>query len=73
MCSNGKDNSSKELKAWWDKVLDALLWFTGTNVKGQPNNLLYKNIVIILSDILPDSLPENGYLSGTTWVDFDKK
>ena len=71
MCSNGKDNSSKELKAWWDKVLDALLWFTGTNVKGQPNNLLYKNIVI--SSDVAESLPENGYLSGTTWVDFDKK
>ena len=37
---NGIDNDSKELKVRRGKVLDALLWSTGTNKKGQQNNFL---------------------------------
>ena len=68
---NGKYNNSKELKVRRGKALDALFWLTGTNEECQPNTFLYKDIVIIYDVI--ESLPENGYLSETTSVEFDEK
>ena len=68
---NGKVNKSKELKVRWGKVLHTLLCLTATNEKGQPNDFLCNGIVISYDVI--ESLPQNGYLSDTTSVDFDKK
>jgi len=29
---------SKEFRVWREKILDALLWLTGSNENGEPNN-----------------------------------
>ena len=47
-----------------------LMWLTGTNENGEPNNILYKDITIDY-DLL-ESLPVNGYLPETKSVEFDR-
>ena len=39
---NGKDNKPQELKVRRRNVEDVLMWLTGTNENGEPNNILYK-------------------------------
>ena len=43
---NNKNNASIELKVRRQNVLDALVWLTGVSESGEPNNFLYKDIVI---------------------------
>lgn len=65
---DGKDNNSKELKVRRQKVIDALVWLTGKNDKGEYNNVKYQDVVIDRSRF--ESLPENGYLNLPMNVDF---
>jgi len=55
-----KNNCSKELKVRRQKIIDALNWLTGKNEKGEPNNLVYKDVTIDHSRF--ELLPENYYL-----------
>ena len=57
---NGKNNTSKELVVRREKVLQALLWLTGKNDKGEPNNFLYSEININMERL--QKLPENGFI-----------
>ena len=43
---DGKNICSKELKVRRKKIIDALKWLTGKNEKGEPNNHVYKYIII---------------------------
>ena len=63
------DNKPQGLKVRRKNVEDALMWLTGTNENGEPNNILYKDITIDY-DFL-ESLPVNGYLPETKSVEFD--
>ena len=66
---NGKDNKPHELKVRSKNVEAALMWLTGTNENGEPNNILYKDITIDYDWL--ESLPVNGYLPETKSVKFD--
>ena len=66
---NGRHNKPQELKVRRKNVEDALIWLSGTNENGEPNNILYKDITID-HDLL-ESLPVNGYLPETKSVEFD--
>eukprot|EP00111_Clytia_hemisphaerica_P020703 TCONS_00061034-protein len=57
---NGKNNTSKELVVRREKILQALLWLTGKNDKGEPNNFLYSEININMERL--QKLPENGFI-----------
>ena len=37
---NGKDNKPQELKVRRKNFEDSLMWLTGTNKNGEPNNIL---------------------------------
>ena len=67
----GRNDNSKELLVRRNKVLNALLWLTGTNENNESNNFLYKDIVIDYNII--ERLPENDYLSEANSVYFDEK
>ena len=64
---NNKNNASIELKVRRQNVLDALIWLTGVSESGEPNNFMYKDIVINYET--SENLPQNGYLDLTS-VDF---
>ena len=66
---NGKDNKPQEVKVRRKNVEDALMWLTGTNENGEPNNILSKDITIDY-DLL-EIYPVNGYLPETKSVEFD--
>ncbi|XP_066932700.1 uncharacterized protein [Clytia hemisphaerica] len=57
---NGKNNTSKELVVRREKILQALLWLTGKNEQGEPNNFLYSEINIDMERL--QKLPENGFI-----------
>ena len=65
----GKNNKSKELRVRKQKVLDALKWLTGNNENGEPNNILYNDVVIDYDRL--DQLPSDDYLGLPLNVDFD--
>ena len=56
----GKNNKSKELRVRKQKVLDALKWLTGKNENGEPNNVLYNDVIIDYDRL--DQLPSDDYL-----------
>ena len=66
---NGKHNKPQEAKFRRRNVEDALMWLTGTNENGEPNNILSKDITIDY-DLL-EIYPVNGYLPETKSVEFD--
>ena len=57
---SGKNNYSKELIVRRQNVLDALLWLTGVNENGEPNNVVYKNVTIDYTRV--QSLPDNDFI-----------
>ena len=63
----GKDNCSKDFIVRQKKVADALMWLTGVNETGEPNNFLYNDVKISHQNIA--DLPENGVLIGVTRVE----
>ncbi|XP_066915540.1 uncharacterized protein [Clytia hemisphaerica] len=58
---NGKNNTSKELVVRREKILQALLWLTGKNGQGEPNNFLYSEITLDMEKL--ERLPENGFVT----------
>ena len=67
---NNKNNTSKELKVRRQNVLDAMIWLKSVDESGEPNNFLYRDIVINYETL--ETLPKNGYLDITS-VYFDSK
>jgi len=65
---DGKDNKSRELKVRRQKVLDALLWLTGSDDQGKQNNFLYKDVTIDQNRF--DCLPKDDYLNLPLNVNF---
>ena len=68
---DGKDNRSRDLRVRRQKVLDALVWLTGKNSMGGPNNPRYQNVTIDKSRF--DKLPEDDYLQMPMNVDFNQE
>ncbi|XP_066921730.1 uncharacterized protein [Clytia hemisphaerica] len=68
---DGKDNRSRDLRVRRQKVLDALVWLTGKNSMGEPNNPRYQNVTIDRSRF--DKLPEDDYLQMPMNVDFNQE
>lgn len=66
----GNNEFSKEFKVRRQKVLDALLWLTGVNEQGEPNNVVYKDVVIDYERVA--KLPEEDFLvQNMRTVDYD--
>ena len=66
-----KNNCSKELRVRRQKIIHTLTWLTGKNDKGEPNNLVYKDVIIDHSRF--QILPEDDFLESAMTVNFENE